>query len=478
MILVKKRLTFTICLSSRLLFGPLFTKEGNMTKNSGIIVMVFLFVIFMNGICFAAPELGDPIRLLQILSGVSADLPDGIDDVDGDDRIGLAEAIYGLQRIAGLRQEASCDCQALAEPQGNTVTVSNMTELQNECNNANQGGKLTILIEDGTYQLSQMLYITADNVTFRGKSGNRDSIILKGNGMNGSVSHVFLVAGKNFTVADLTLGWIYYHGVQVQGEKDADGFLAHNVRFVDTNEQMLKVSGSTLTGFTGDNGIVECCLFEYTAGIGPQYYIGGVDCHLGRNWIVRNNVFKHIRSPEENLAEHAIHFWNSAENTLVENNVIINCDRGIGFGLGSSRHIGGTIRNNMIHTTRDVGIGLESASNVSVYHNTVYTQNYSNSIEYRFSATSGGEIANNLTNATIAKRNDGAANVHHNYTSAAADFFFDPTNGDMHLVAPTPGVTDAGAEISSVSKDFDCQDRPSGLAPDFGADELEADLRF
>jgi len=442
-----------------------------LTKNSCLIVMVLLFGIFLSRICFATSELGDQIRLLQILSGVSIELPPGIEDIDNDNRIGLAEAVYGLQSIAGLRHKESCSCSPLGDPQGDTVTVSSMTELQNACNDANQGGNLTILIEDGTYLLSNMLYITADNVTFRGKSGNRDSVTLRGNGMNGSVSHVFLVAGKNFTVADLTLGWIFYHGVQVQGEKDADGFLAHNVRFVDTNEQMLKVSGSTSTGLTGDYGIVECCLFEYTAGIGPQYYIGGVDCHLGSNWIVRNNVFKHIRSPEANLAEHAIHFWNSSVNTLVENNVIINCDRGIGFGLGSSPHIGGTIRNNMVHTTRDVGIGLESASDVSVYHNTVFTENYFNSIEYRFSATSGGEIANNLTNEAISSRNGGTADVHHNYTSATADFFIDPTNGDMHLVAPTPGVTEAGVHISSVSTDFNCQDRLAEAAPDIGADE-------
>jgi hypothetical protein len=441
-----------------------------MPKFCGMMIMVLVWGSML-GICFSAPKLGDTIRVLQILIDASNADPAGIDDVDGDNKIGMAEAIYGLEIVTGLRtKDISCGCSSMDDPEGNTVIVSNMTELQNACNAANQDGNMTILIEDGTYQLSNMLYITADDVTFRGKSGNRDSVVLRGNGMDGSVSHVFLVAGKNFTVADLTLGWVFYHGVQVQGEQDADGFLAHNVRFVDTNEQMLKVSGSGDVA-TGDNGIVECCLFEYTAGIGPQYYVGGVDCHLGKNWIVRNNIFKHIRSPETYLAEHAIHFWNSAENTLVENNIIINCDRGIGFGLGTSPHIGGIIRNNMVHTTRDVGIGLESASNVNVYHNTVYTENYFNSIEYRFTATSGGEIANNLTNQAIASRNGGAAELYSNYTSAAEDFFADPTNGNMHLVAITPGVTDAGADISTVTTDIDCQARPAGMAPDIGADE-------
>jgi uncharacterized repeat protein (TIGR01451 family) len=357
----------------------------------------------------------------------------------------------------------------------NTITVSNVSELFDAVDLVNEtGGNRTILLEDGTYDLgSERLSITADNVTFRSLSGDRDKVEIFGEGMYGGFQLVFEVAGDYFTVADMTIGEVRNHAIQIHGEFDADFPLVHNVRFVNTGEQMLKVSYKSGDSRSSDNGLVEWCVFEYTAGIGPRYYIGGVDVHQGHNWVVRNNVLRSIRSPESGLAEHAIHFWSKSSHTVVEKNLITNCDRGIGFGLGDSGHIGGMIRNNMVHTTRDVGIGLENSSGTKVYNNTVFTENYINSIEYRFPGTQDGFIINNLTNQSITSRSGGSATVRNNMINAQASWFVNPTNGNLHLITPVPlSVVNQGETLSEVVNDFDCELRPQQGAYDIGADEI------
>lgn len=51
------------------------------------------------------------------------------------------------------------------------------------------------------------------------------------------------------------------------------------------------------------------------------------ECELSQGlWLSSNNIM--IRSPDSTLAEHAIHFWSDSEDSIVERNTIINCDRG------------------------------------------------------------------------------------------------------------------------------------------------------
>lgn len=354
---------------------------------------------------------------------------------------------------------------------GTPITVRNITELLDAVGQANATGNVTILLEDGTYVLDDMLWISGEQITFRSRSGNRDAVVIRGQGMYGSVSHIFNVSGSFFTAADVTLGWVSSHGIQIHS--DSDNPVIHNIRFVNTGEQMLKVSYRPGDSTSSENGLVEWCVFEYPAGVGPQYYIGGIDAHQAFNWVVRYNIFRHIRSPESDLAEHAIHFWSDSSDTLIEHNMITNCDRGIGLGLGDRGHWNGMIRNNMVHTTRDVGIGLESAEGAAVYNNTVYTENYDNSIEYRFPETQGVLIMNNLTNGGIASRDGGSASVSNNMTGAHASWFVSANTGDLHLLTSESAVVDQGRFLPDVLQDIDCQFRPQGSAYDIGADEVQ-----
>jgi hypothetical protein len=301
--------------------------------------------------------------------------------------------------------------------------------------------------------------------------------------MDGPVSHIFGVAGSNFTVENVTLRRVANHAVQIHGEMNVNFPIIRNVHIQDTYEQMIKVSyDASQPGNGSQNGLVERCLFEYTAGIGPQYYIGGVDAHNATNWIIRDNEFRYIRSPSEGLAEHAIHFWSNSQNTLVERNLIINCDRGIGFGLGDRGHIGGIIRNNMIyHDTSegfaDVAIALESTTDAQVYNNTIYMENgYPNAIEYRFAATTGLTIINNLTNKAITARDGASAATSANIIDAVASWFVNPSSGDLHLSYAVPSVVDQGQAINGLTDDFDKTIRPQGPGYDIGADEYASGI--
>ncbi len=359
------------------------------------------------------------------------------------------------------------------------IIVNNADQLTSAVEAANAGGDKLIELRDGTYTLDNMLWVEANGVTVRSIAGNREAVIIEGAGMGGNITHIFNVAGSNFTVYNVTLRMVSQHAIQLQ--VDVDSVVIRNVHILDTGEQMVKVAyDPNNTLLSSDNGIMENCLLEYSAGVGPQYYIGGIDAHNAKNWIVRGNTFRGIRSPGDEVAEHAVHFWSDSENTLVEKNLIINCDRGIGFGLGSRGHKGGIIRNNMIYHNAvegfaDVSISLESAPNAMVYNNTVFMENsYQNAIEYRFSETTGILIANNLTNRAVASRDGASGTVSHNFTNARASWFVNPISGDLHLISPISAVVNKGRIINGLVDDFDGDTRPRGAGVDLGADELIA----
>lgn len=347
-----------------------------------------------------------------------------------------------------------------------TINVSTVQELRAAIETANLQGSTRILLADGDYALDDTLYVTAPGISVEGASGKRDAVVL-----HGPCFQIFGVAAPDFQLKNLSAGNVESHAVQVHGEDDADRPQFINVRFFDTGEQMLKVSYDDSSPAGSDFGRVEGCLFEYTAGVGPQWYIGGVDAHQAEGWVVRGNCFIDIRSPEEDLAEHAIHFWSGSRDTIVEKNVIINCDRGIGFGLGDRGHYGGLICNNMIFTSRDVGIGLENASGARVYNNSLWTENYMNSIEYRFSGSRDIEIINNVCNMAIAERDGASALLDCNMEGTEYGWFVDPAAGDLRWNGPEPGVVDQGLSLEQVEDDIDGVSRPQGLAYDLGAQE-------
>ncbi len=356
----------------------------------------------------------------------------------------------------------------------------------------------TILLEDGVYKLSdrQRLAVNSPHVTIRGASGNREQVRLEGG------SSTFVVNADQVTIADLTMTGPKFHHIQIRGERGVSGVRIYNVHLLDAGQQFIKVSaGDGMEHRFGDHGLVACSCMEYTTfskgnGVTSPTYTNGVDILAGKGWVIRDNVFRRIRS-EKGPAGPAILAWRNAKDTIIKRNVIVDSWRGIALGLSSpgkrSRggveaiydHQNGLVENNVIlalHETADAAIENNYARDSKILHNTIfYRKDLSHAvnwgIEYRFGPTSV-LIQNNLSNLPIHHRSPFSSEevvIKGNMTNAQAWWFQGVFKEDVHL-APGANAIDAGVRLSGVHWDYDDVLRPIGDAPDVGADEYEGSV--
>lgn len=341
----------------------------------------------------------------------------------------------------------------------------------------------TILLEDGVYQLGGALQVLAPDIVLRGRSGDRSKVVLTGRSMTEQLVLVGIsVEAPRFTLADLTVARVGRHGVQIRGEKGASGTTLHNVRVIDTGEQLVK--GSTAkNGLRADRGLVACSRFEYSDH-GPSDYTNGVDVHSGTGWVVRDNIFLNIRGPETGnwKSGPTILFWNDSRDTVVERNFVINCFRGIAFGIMPERetgpdHRGGIIRNNVVwnlNSWGDEAIEAGSCPGVRIEHNTVILDAHQPwAVSVRFPTTTA-MIRNNLCNRPIVLRDGALAEQEGNVVNAQPDWFVDPARPNLRLIRGDLPAVDAGVPIDGLDQDLDLQPRTRGKAPDAGAFEFRA----
>lgn len=379
------------------------------------------------------------------------------------------------------------------------VTPADAGNLRDIVANAPSGS--TIMLADGTYMLdggdaSSRIQLTTDNVTLRGASGDASAVVLDG---GYATNEIVTIHANDVTVAHLTITRAVDHLIHVTpGGATITGTHIHDVRFIDGGEQFIKINSDGSGTNWADDGEVSCSYFELTDAGRPNIernpggcYTGGIDAHSARGWHVHHNRFVDIYCAGEGLAEHAVHFWSASRDTLTEQNIILNCARGIGYGLvenGADRtygddpypnvgymgHIDGIIRNNVIyadHDFYDTGIELAQAQGVRVLHNTVVNPDglggFFSSIDYRF-ANTDAEIVNNLTRR-ITMRNGASGTLSSNMENTDLAMFEDAASGDFHLVSGAAAV-DAGEDVAGAGLDID--DEPhTNAAPDIGADE-------
>jgi len=341
-------------------------------------------------------------------------------------------------------------------PSGYAIhSVNNSAELIAALNSVRANfGKGAIVLADGTYPLTSTLQIDIPDVMLLSASADPSAVILKGNGMRvtSNVDNLIRVTASGFVLDGITLQEAGNHLIQITAETNADRPVIRNCVLQDSYEQLLKVSyNKELPANFSDGGLVENCVFRYTQGIGPNFYIGGIDAHGIRSWTIRNNIFKDIASPGGSPAEFAIHAWTNASDNLVEGNVIIDSDRGIGFGMVQTHpniqysNLGGIIKNNIIYHTNngdtfaDVAIGLVDSANTLIEGNIIFMEhNYPNAIEYRFATTVNVSIKDNQTNKAIVSRNNGQATLTGNTNNLNRSSFLAVLNTRLGVLGLTP----------------------------------------
>jgi hypothetical protein len=361
---------------------------------------------------------------------------------------------------------------------------------------ANAQPNTTLLLSAGVYRLApnQSFEVNTPGMTIRGESGNRQAVVIEGGSNNLSIG------ADDVTVANLTLRNAGYHSIQVRGEKGVSRTKIYNVHLLDAGQHFVKVStGDGLSGKFADDGLVACSLIEYTSysrgtGSTPPSYTNGVDILAGSGWIVRDNMFRRIRS-QAGPAGPTILAWKNAVDTVVRRNVIIDSWRGIALGLSApdrysrggaemkSDHQNGLVENNVILALResaDAAIENNYALNSRIFHNSVFYHprikhavNWS--IEYRYLPTTV-VIKNNLTNLPIIKRDP---SPHHqaiiagNVTNALESWFRDVSSADLRLVSTAPAIG-RGIVLADTEDQTNTGQQVRGRTPDAGAFESEA----
>lgn len=381
------------------------------------------------------------------------------------------------------------------------VRVATEPELQAAVDHLRPGD--TILLANGKYSLTRSLYVKdRDDVTIRGDAGSTN-VVLAGKGMDnaqyGEARFGIWSNSRNTTVAHLTMRDTYDNEIILNPGAQAPHVYA--VRLINAGSQFIKSNPTDVNAGQGvNNGLVEYCWFEYTknppadhgAGVG---YFNGISAHAARNWLVRKCTFKNLHNPDGTAYSWnpAVLFWRNSSNTVTEQNIFINVDRAVAYGLDDTTpfrdHAGGSIRNNFVYlspgffsvrrkASSDGSIIAWNSPGTQVDHNTLLlNQNAFYSIEFRFSTTTNATARNNLCDAPIHLRDNATAEISGNFLHATDGLFTNPSAGDLHLLPSASAVIDQVPVLNSVTNDFDGEVRPAGLKADIGADELSLDVR-
>ncbi|HJT98280.1 MAG TPA: hypothetical protein VJ696_08185 [Rhodanobacteraceae bacterium] len=377
------------------------------------------------------------------------------------------------------------------------VEVSTAQELADAC--WNLASDQAIVIAPGTYRLADVEFPNGvdgrltvgrfganpiSNIEIRGATGDPDDVVILGAGMlDPVVPFGFQVfTASDVTIADLSIGDVYYHAVAIQGDQGASRVRIRHARLFDAGQQIVKgVPGADDVTIEYSELFFTNGAINHPEGSPPgSCYTNAIDGVTDDRWIVRDNLIHDIRCQDGTLAGPAVILWQGSRDTLVERNTILDSSRGISLGLvGADDHSGGVARNNFIRWDADAAYAVDvpiysTSPDSAIVHNTALTSGrYPNAIEIRYDGATGVVVANNLLDAAILPRDGAVPAVSGNLTDAERAWFVDVETGDLHLTAAANAAIDEVTRLADAVDDFDGATRPGGAGlADIGADEF------
>ncbi|KPK86444.1 MAG: hypothetical protein AMJ81_01340 [Phycisphaerae bacterium SM23_33] len=369
-----------------------------------------------------------------------------------------------------------------------------------------------IVIAPGEYHVVTPLHVTASNLTFRGETGNRDDVVLHGNGMNtdSGVTYGIRVAADGVRLHDLTIRDFWGNGILIGDTSSyANDLIISNVKTLDCGRRhVMGYADSRVSyGVLIENLWMEQTQ-EYIQGPGghPVNNVGGIEATNIHEWTIRDCVAKNIRDAE-GTGQAAFLLWNGVSDLLLERNVVVRCGHGIAIGNypppDSHSHtlpwhaVEGIVRNNIIlrrgESADDRAMELDYTMDFEVFNNTVYSEDASHLWTLRIlddwtrpGQTTNLVLVNNIIRGGILDQSTGDwspwvvadywGNIVDFVTPVLPEWFLDPAGGELHLTRLATALIDQAQPLWEVPDDIDGGPRPAGAGYDYGADEFASPM--
>ena len=375
----------------------------------------------------------------------------------------------------------------LAKPTGPVIRVASVDELYAAAEDIQPGG--TILVADGHYRLPRYFELRTDNVTLRSESGQRDNVVLDGQGRLGELVGISRCSGV--TIADLTVQNVKWNGIKLNSDRGVNRVTIYNCVIHNVWQRGIKgvmVPQEDRQRLRPSDCRVQYCLFyndrpkrfEDDEADRPDNfggnYIGGIDVMYAQRWTISDNVFVGING-RTGEARGAIFLWVDARDCVVERNIVIDCDSGICLGnshRGPDTRVhctGCVVRNNFVTRCPENGILADYTRDCRILHNTIHDPGSRLRRLIRLVHDNDGlVVANNLLSGPEMRVETASpVRIEGNETREARDWFVQADQGDLHLKTDARSALPQATRLADVLEDVDGQPRAERTA--VGADE-------